>query len=45
MILLGFWLNSLVTFVVLGVSLGAMAWVFQDQLQPVIETVTDALRG
>ena len=45
MIVLGFGLNALVTFVVLSMSLGAIAWVFQDQLQPVLETVTDALRG
>lgn len=45
LIVLGFGLNALVTFVVLGISLGAMAWLFQDQLQPVLETVSDALRG
>jgi flagellar biosynthetic protein FliR len=41
---LGFGASALVTFVVLGVSLGAAAWAFQDQLEPVLETVLDAIR-
>jgi flagellar biosynthetic protein FliR len=44
-IALGFGLNSMVTFVALGVSLGAVAWLFQDQLTPMLETVLIAVRG
>ncbi len=42
---LGFGANAIVAFVALSLSLGAAAWLFQDQLQPVLETVTDALKS
>jgi flagellar biosynthetic protein FliR len=45
MIVLGFGLNALVAFVTLSVSLGAIAWVFQDELRPVMETVVQVLGG
>ena len=41
---LGFGFNVLVALAALGVSLGAIAWMFQDQLQPVLETVVDTLK-
>jgi flagellar biosynthetic protein FliR len=40
---LGFGLNTMVTFAMLGVSLGAAAWVFQDQLTDVLDTLRAAL--
>ena len=40
---LGFGLNSLLTFGVLAFSLGAALWVFQEQLQPAMETLLDGL--
>jgi len=39
----GFGMNSLLTFGVLALSLGAAAWVFQDQLEPAMETLLEAL--
>src|SRR5262249_31698316 len=41
---IGFGLNSLVTFIVLAVSVGAIAWLFQEQLEPAVETIVQALR-
>lgn len=40
---LGFGLNSFVTLGVLSVSLGAVAWLFSEQVGPVIEMVTEAV--
>jgi len=40
---LGFGLNSLLTFGALVFSLGAALWVFQEQLQPAMETLLDGL--
>ena len=41
---LGFGFNTMVTFVMLGISLGAAAWVFQEQLVDVLDTLRAALR-
>jgi flagellar biosynthetic protein FliR len=40
----GFSLSSLVTFCTLAVSLGTMAWIFQQQIDPAIEIVLDGLQ-
>ncbi len=42
---LGFGLNAMVALLALGVSMGAAAWLFQEQLSPVLQTVVLALRG
>jgi flagellar biosynthetic protein FliR len=44
LLVLGFASSAMVTFVVLGMSLGAAAWTFQDQLEPALRTVLDSLR-
>lgn len=41
---LGFGLNSLLAFAGLALSLGAAAWAFQDQIEPAMKTIFDALR-
>jgi flagellar biosynthesis protein FliR len=41
---LGFGLNALVTLAAVSVSLVGAAWVFQDQLEPVLQTVLGALK-
>ena len=41
---LGFGLNSFVTLGVLSVSLGAVAWLFSEQVAPVIEMLTESLK-
>ncbi len=41
---LGFGLNALLAFAALGLSLGVAAWAFQDQIQPAMEVIFDALR-
>lgn len=41
---LGFGFNTLVTLVALSMSLGAATWVFQDSLEPMLETVLDAYK-
>lgn len=40
---LGFGLNALVTFSFLSASLAGMAWLFQDEIEPAIETVLHTL--
>lgn len=40
---LGFGLNALVTLGVLMTSLGTMAWLFQDELQPAVSALVEAL--
>lgn len=40
---LGFGLNSLVTLGVMALSLGAIAWVFQDELTPALAAVLEGL--
>ncbi len=42
-IVLGFGFNAAASMAVIGVSLGAAAWVFQDQLEPFLETILRAL--
>jgi flagellar biosynthetic protein FliR len=41
---LGFGLNSMLAFAALSLTLGAAAWAFQDQIQPALETIFDALK-
>ena len=41
---LGFGLNAMVAFAALGLTLGAAAWAFQDQIQPALEVIFDALK-
>ncbi len=41
---IGFGLNAVVTFLVLAISVGAIAWLFQEQFEPAVETIVDALR-
>jgi flagellar biosynthesis protein FliR len=41
---IGFGLNALVSFTVLGVSVGAIAWLFQQQLDPAVQAIVDSLR-
>jgi flagellar biosynthetic protein FliR len=41
----GFGLNALTTFAILSVSLGGMAWLFQDEIEPAVQTVVSALTG
>jgi flagellar biosynthesis protein FliR len=41
---IGFGLNALVAFVVLSFSIGAIAWLFQEQLEPAVEAIVAALR-
>jgi flagellar biosynthetic protein FliR len=41
---LGFGINALVAMAAIGVSLGGACWVFQDQIEPVLETALHALR-
>jgi flagellar biosynthetic protein FliR len=40
---LGFGLNSFLTFGALALSLGAALWVFQEQVQPAMDTLLDGL--
>ena len=40
----GFGLNSLLAFAALGLTFGAAAWAFQDQIQPAMQTIFDALK-
>lgn len=39
----GFGLNALTTFGILSISFGGMAWLFQDEIEPVLQTVFAAL--
>lgn len=41
---LGFGLNALLAFAALALTLGSAAWVFQDQLEPAIETILESLK-
>ena len=41
---LGFGLNAMLAFAVLALTLGAAVWAFQDQIQPAMETILDALK-
>ncbi|HTQ40951.1 MAG TPA: flagellar biosynthetic protein FliR [Pirellulales bacterium] len=40
----GFGLNALASFAVLAVSIGAIAWLFQEQLEPAVQAIVDSLR-
>jgi len=40
----GFGLNAAVSFIVLAISIGAIAWLFQEQLDPAVQTIVDSLR-
>jgi flagellar biosynthetic protein FliR len=40
---LGLGLNTVVTLLVLGISLGASVWIFQEQLGPVLTEIRNAL--
>ena len=44
-IMVGFGLNSLLTFGTLGLSMGAAVWVFQQQLEPAVEILLEALHA
>ncbi|HQU47256.1 MAG: hypothetical protein B7Z73_17640 [Planctomycetia bacterium 21-64-5] len=41
---LGFGLNALVTLSILSASLAGLAWLFQDEVEPALNTVLSALR-
>lgn len=41
---LGFGLNALLAFAALALGLGVAAWAFQDQIQPAMEAILDALK-
>jgi flagellar biosynthesis protein FliR len=41
---IGFGLNVLVTLGILALSIGGIAWLFQEQLEPAVETILAALR-
>lgn len=41
---LGFGMNALLAFAALGLTLGAAAWAFQDQVEPSLETILEALK-
>ena len=41
---IGFGLNAVVTFGVLAISIGAIAWLFQEQFEPAVQAIVDALR-
>jgi flagellar biosynthetic protein FliR len=40
----GLGLNAMLTFAALGLTLGAATWAFQDQIQPALEIIFDALK-
>ncbi len=40
----GFGLNAMLAFAALALTLGAGVWAFQDQIQPALETIFDALQ-
>jgi flagellar biosynthetic protein FliR len=44
MLSIGFGLNIAVTFIALAVSVGAIVWLFQEQLEPGMETILTSLR-
>ncbi len=41
---LGFGMNALLAFAALALSLGAVLWAFQGQIEPALETILDALK-
>lgn len=44
-LIVGFGLNSMLAFGALALSMGAAAWVFQQQLEPAVETLLEALHA
>jgi flagellar biosynthetic protein FliR len=44
-LVIGLGMNSLVTFAVLSLALGAAAWVFQARIEPAVQAILAALRG
>ena len=42
---LGFGLNALLAFAALALTFGAAAWAFQDQIEPAMKTIFDALQN
>jgi flagellar biosynthetic protein FliR len=42
---LGFGFNSLITLGAICLSMGTVAWTFQDQVEPVLTSLLEALRG
>jgi flagellar biosynthetic protein FliR len=42
---LGFGLNAMLALGILGISLGAAVWVFEDQIEPTVNAVLDSLRS
>ena len=41
----GFGINATFTFITLSVSLGAIAWIFQAEIEPALDTLFEALHG
>lgn len=44
-LMVGFGLNSMLTFATLSLTLGAMAWAFQEQVQPALQILLEALHA
>lgn len=44
-LMVGFGLNAMLTFAVMSFSLAAAIWAFQEQIEPALETVLDAVAG
>ena len=44
-LMVGFGLNAMLTFATFSLTLGAAAWVFQDQVEPAMEILLDALHA
>ena len=44
-LVVGFGMNVLLAFGVLTLSLGATAWIFQERIEPVVETVLEVLQS
>ena len=44
-LVIGFGINALLALGVLGISLGAAVWVFQDQVEPAVAAVLDGLKS
>ncbi len=42
-LMVGFGMNAMLTFAILGATLGTAIWAFQSQIEPALETVLDAL--
>ena len=44
-LMVGFGMNSMLTFGALALSLGAMVWIFQQQVEPALEALMEALHA